>query len=98
MTTLLPAAAAMEMIHTFSLIHDEDLTLAGKYIGVDTNGFSLPGVVVIAPDGTIALPTAFTGDGQGLNPRMANVVQSANSKPAPRPTDGNTAGRTTTDR
>lgn len=39
----------------FPLIEDKDLALARQYVGVDQSGFSLPGVVVIAPDGTVAL-------------------------------------------
>jgi hypothetical protein len=39
----------------FPLIEDKGLVLARQYVGVDANGYSLPGMIIIAPDRTIAL-------------------------------------------
>ena len=39
----------------FPLIEDEALKLASQYVGVDQNGFSLPGIVIVAPDQTVAV-------------------------------------------
>lgn len=39
----------------FPLLEDKELAIAKQYIGIDDNGFSLPGIVVVAPDGTVAL-------------------------------------------
>lgn len=50
----------------FPLIEDKNLTLARKYVGVDVNGYSLPGVVVVAPDQTIALRRVGTTPGDRI--------------------------------
>lgn len=50
----------------FPLLEDKDLAIARQYMGVDANGFSLPGVVLVDPDGTVALRQVGTTPGDRI--------------------------------